>query len=455
MKTVQKVIMASALGLALTININAVAQIDTNLQFTAVHATVENAIQLFWASQSNHIYQVQYANALATNTDGSTAWQTLYDNYPSQGTNTFILDTGDYFQTPPIVHPKYSPMRFYRIVDEGTNDGESPTVTITAPTNGDVLSDVITISVSASSSYPIVNTKLYVDGQEMNPGNDGTYTINTCEWPNGPHTLFATATALSVYPGPRNNFPLIGRAVSSYVPVTFSNLISRIAFSQSFFEPSLGQTQEVTATFAANSDWTLQIIDESSNAVRTVTGSGNSLTFDWDGTGDGETNIPDGVYHYVISAETNGEADELISGGSSGSSGGSPPSPDSISSSPESWVMAADGNDAVPLALYPPGMDTNALTIFSATPSEIWAASSSFTTTSTFESEGVHPAYSGPAGQSSAAPSRPQTAPVKNQVDNFSICYFNFPNGRSLNVPGNGQPYPATGKVHLDGYTYS
>ena len=148
-------------------------------------------------------------------------------------------------------------MRFYRLLDEGTNSGVSPTVTITSPTNGNVLSDQITISVAASSSYPIVNTKIYVDGQEMNPGDDGNYVINTCEWPNGPHTLFATATAFSTYPGPQNNWPLIGRAVSSYVPVTFSNLISRIAFSQQFFQPSLGQTQEVTATFAANSDWTL------------------------------------------------------------------------------------------------------------------------------------------------------------------------------------------------------
>ena len=50
------------------------------------------------------------------------------------------------------------------------------------------------------------------------------------------------------------------------------------------------------------------MLDESSNAVRTVTGSGTALSFDWDGTGDGGTNIPDGVYMYLISVQTNGLA---------------------------------------------------------------------------------------------------------------------------------------------------
>src|SRR5262249_3657884 len=88
----------------------------------------------------------------------------------------------------------------------------------------------------------------------------------------------------------------------------FDNLIHKVKFSEPFFEPSLGQTQEVSATFAANVDWTLQIINEDSNAVRTVTGSGGDLNYNWNGTGDGGTNIPDGVYHYVITAATNGLA---------------------------------------------------------------------------------------------------------------------------------------------------
>ena len=100
--------------------------------------------------------------------------------------------------------------------------------------------------------------------------------------------------------------------------------------------------------------------------------AGNSMTFDWDGTGDGETNIPDGVYTFLISAQTNGESSD-ISEGSSGGGGGSPPAPSFAASSSTSsdssalWAMPSDGQAVVPFALYPPGFDTNNLIIFEAT----------------------------------------------------------------------------------------
>src|SRR5207237_308090 len=151
--------------------------------------------------------------------------------------------------------------------------------------------------------------------EKMSSSDDGTnFVINTCEWPNGPHTLFATVTASSGVPGPSGFYPIdIGRAVSSYVPVTFDNYISRLAFSQPFFEPELGQTQTVTAAFANYSGWTLQVLDESSNAVKTVTGVGSSLHYDWDGTGDGGTNLEKGIYYYLLSAyQTNAPSAPLI-----------------------------------------------------------------------------------------------------------------------------------------------
>ncbi len=116
-KTLGRLIVGCLFTCCLTLKIYG----QTNLQFTSIHATVEGAIQPYWASQSNHIYQIQYADSLIDTNTGSTTWNTLYDNYPSHGTNTFILDTGDYLQTPSVVHPKFSPMRFYRILDEGTD----------------------------------------------------------------------------------------------------------------------------------------------------------------------------------------------------------------------------------------------------------------------------------------------------------------------------------------------
>lgn len=328
-----------------------------------------------------------------------------------------------------------------------------------------MLSDVITVSVATTSSYPLVTTKLFVDGQEMWPSQDGTnYTINTCEWPNGPHTLFATALALSGYPGPSGALGITaGRAVSPYVSVTFSNLITKVAFSQQFFEPSLGQTQEVTAAFAANVNWTLQVLDQSSNAVRTVTGSGSSLLFNWDGTGDGGASIADGVYHYFISAQTNGQPFQGQAPGGGGSSGGSPPLPSLASPSstgsaePELFAIPSDGSGpAVPLVLYPPCIDTNGFIIFEASWSEMMPPRTSLLSSRTMDSSGangVTPMDATASAQSTTAPTRAQTAAVKNAVNNYGLAYWDYPDGRTLTIPGNGQPYPITGVVHLDGIT--
>jgi len=60
-----------AVGLAA----NAVAQ--TNLQFTKIVRTGEGAMQLTWASTNHEVYEIDEANALGTNSDGSTAWNQL------------------------------------------------------------------------------------------------------------------------------------------------------------------------------------------------------------------------------------------------------------------------------------------------------------------------------------------------------------------------------------------
>jgi hypothetical protein len=396
--------------------------------------------------------------------EGGIGWRRLYDTYPSHGTNTFWLDRGNYLVEPSVPMPRFSPMRIYRIVNKGTNTGTAPFVLLTAPTNNAILSDQVTVSVISTSSVPFINIRLFVDGEEMDRSEDDTnFVINTCEWPNGPHTLFATASATSMLPGPNGDFPItIGRAVSPSVSVVFSNLVTKVAFSEAFFEPSLGQTQQVTAAFAANVDWTLNIIDESSNAVRTVTGSGTSLNFNWDGTGDGGTNIADGVYYYVISAATNGQAFGASGGGSGGESGG-PPSPSSASGwSSESegvqWLaMPADGSGAaVPLMLYPPGADTNGLVIFEGSMGN--PETTSLSSASSMEEEsGFGPlAFSGAAAQTTTAPTRPPTSPVKNvgstpQNNNYAIAYYSWPTNESITFPKNGQPPQIATRIHMDG----
>jgi Family of unknown function (DUF6345)/FlgD Ig-like domain/Bacterial Ig domain len=402
---------------------------QTNLQFTSVSATVEGAIQLHWASQSNHVYEIDEADSLIDTNTGSTTWNDLYDDYPSQGTNTFWLDTGNYDVVPAIPHPKDSPMRFYRIVDKGPDGlvGDEPTVSIVSPTNGSVISGLLTVTVTASADQGNLFPKFYVDGQVMWPSEDGSnYVINTCEWANGPHVLFATVDSSTAIDGPMNSSGVTGHGVSPFVDVAFSNLISRISFSQQFFQPSLGQTQQVSAVFAANCDWTLTIRDAYSNAVRTVTGSGSSMAFNWDGTGDGGTNIPDGVYYYYIDAQTNGLAPQDLPGGDSSSL-------KPLSNLTELWATPMNGGDAAPLAIYPPGYDTNNLYIFSASPEEMEAQSSS--SISDVESDDdVQPLFSGSSSQSGPpAPLRKPNPPCKGSVGKIAVAYQMY-NGNGTNT---------------------
>jgi hypothetical protein len=83
--------------------------------------------------------------------------------------------------------------------------------------------------------------------------------------------------------------------VSPFVRATFINLGMETSFTPPFFVPTLGQTQLVSAAFTSNSDWTLTIINASSNSVKTTSGSGMSRAFNWDGTGNGGTNLPAGI----------------------------------------------------------------------------------------------------------------------------------------------------------------
>src|SRR4051812_28670564 len=100
-----------------------IARGQSTLQFTSVNATDEGGIRLAWQSESNTVYRVEYATDLVDISNGGPAWQTIYEHYPSHGTNTFWLDTGNYVLDPSVVHPRSAPLRFYRIVNEGVDTG--------------------------------------------------------------------------------------------------------------------------------------------------------------------------------------------------------------------------------------------------------------------------------------------------------------------------------------------
>jgi hypothetical protein len=411
------------------------------IQFTGASVTDELAIRLSWSSTNGELYQVQFANAFNTNADGSTAWQTLCDQYPSHGTNTFWLDTGNYNFSPSVPHPKYQGMRFYRIVDLGADSlSDEPGVVITGPTSGSTATGDLTVTVTAYTDQPVISwTKLYVDGQEMRGAvattnytigstnyQTDTYVLNTCEWGNKSHTLFATVGSQSGYGDATDSSAVYaGHGVSPYVPVTFSNLINRISFSQVAFDPSVGQTQTVSAVFAANCNWTMDIKNVYSNSVRTVTGSGTSMAYNWNGTGTGGTNLPVGIYYYFISAQTNSLPSDSMSMEMASESEASPWDFTTI------FAVPADGSGgAVPLILYPPGYDTNNLILFEASQSDLMPKS---ITTAAMSPSDYASDYSGASSQSSSgAPQRPPTDPIIGIAGYFGVANDTF----SGNGPG-------------------
>jgi hypothetical protein len=455
---------------------------QTNLNFNSVGVTSEGAILLSWNSTTNEVYEIDYANELVDTNTGSISWKVLYEEYPSHGTNTIWLDTGDYDNAaPPIPHPKKSPMRFYRIVLSGTNTGSNPTVTITSPTNNAVVRGDLTVTVNSTSTQLLMDTRLFVDGQEMPPSDDGTnFVINTCEWWSGPHTLFAVAKSQSSPEGAINDSSITyGHAVSPYVTVTFDNLISQYAFSEPFFEPDLGQTQRVSAAFAAGVDWTLEIQNASTNTVRFASGSGASMQFDWDGTGTNGVSLPAGVYTYLLTAQTNGQSYSQSSsaGGESSSSLSLGSSTSLAESSSEAWypksaeeaMMAGLTSYFVPAPPLPPIYTNGVLVSWKDMPPrevqipldvqekflQSLTLGGNSASLNNPKSDGPEN-YAGPSSQSTRGPVRPPIKPVRGKLGTFGIGYQSYaPGGYASHGPRTGWPFPLPTYVRLEGYPES
>lgn len=89
---------------------------------------------------------------------------------------------------------------------------------------------------------------------------------------------------------------------SPSLSATFNNLITDYRGKIRFQDPNNGETNRFTADFATYADWTLMITNQSGTAVRTVTGTGYSMEFVWDGTDDQGATVTDGGYEPVLSA---------------------------------------------------------------------------------------------------------------------------------------------------------
>ena len=446
MNTITKGVFKSTIPIiaAIAASLASVAYAQDSLQFTGVKATDERAVQLRWQSISNAVYRLEYAPELSS----EIVWDTLVDFFPAQGTNTMFLDTGKYWTEPALPHPKDSSQRFYRLVQVDTNSLPAPVVTITNLTAGTNVSGEVEIGVHVSTTNSITFVRYYVDGEEVQLGSadeDGnsSYTINTTEWPNGSHEIFVVAETTS---GTTTTGTVVdeqnGAGTSAIIPVTFDNWISKWYFSLPGFDPSLGETQRITAVFAAYSCWTLQIVDEFDTTVRTVAGSGDSMAFDWDGTDDNGFDTINGTFNFILSAEQcTPLASEMSSEAASFAI---------VEETPQLLAWSGSGS-VVPLALYPPGIDTNGFTIFEGFMSDFMPkASLEISSIQSSEIDGpVTQAATSP--QSTQRPRRPAPKPIKGSPGKFGVAWQgHHPDPGTNGIAGFNRPANLSGSIQLD-----
>jgi hypothetical protein len=414
-------------------------------KITGAKATVEHAIQLNWQSQSNLVYRIEFAEGLSN----GTSFDTLVDYFPSQGTNTIFLDTGKYWTDPPLPHPKDDSMRFYRVAIVDTNTLLPPVVTITnLSPNADVSGDV-EVDVHVGTADTIASVNFFVDGEALetvdaDDNGDASYTINTTEWPNGPHTIFVVAQTSegTATTGEFQTTEQNAAGTSPLLPVIFDNYISQWYFSLPGFDPSLDETQHITAQFISYSDWTLQIVDPFNNTVRNASGSGTSMAFDWDGNDDFGSPTSDGTFDFILTAtqSTQPMAPAMMSGTSAT---GSP-------SQTELLAMPSDGSGSpVPFILYPPGADTNGLTIFEGSLDDYMPEATADSLSTLAAADSPTPLFGG-NGQTTHNPHRPPPKPIKGTPGRLGVAWQgDHPDPGTNGIGGFNPPRNLSGSIQL------
>lgn len=260
------------------------------------------------------MYQIESADSLTDIGSQGLQWVIRESDCASKGTNAEWMDVGDSQWIPRILPPRFQPMRFYRVtkVKQATLT-PPPTVTLQLDQSNLVSGFIYaTMNLSyADTNQQMSSVKLFVDGQEIYTTTDessSTY-INSSEWPNGQHEIYAVATTVDTgetLPDSDDetatNAANFAIAVSDSQFVTFSNYISEFFVSTPFFDPANGQTQEIVATFPEDTCWNLYVLDYNYNPVREFSGQSSTLYAAWDGTDGNGNQLSDGFYDYYIQA---------------------------------------------------------------------------------------------------------------------------------------------------------
>ena len=139
----------------------------------------------------------------------------------------------------------------------------------------------------------------------------------------------------------------------------YSAILSDVHLKYSGYRPDLGQTQEVHAVWGSPRSWQVDITsaDDTNTVYRSFTGSGTAVSVIWDGLdSNGQDLSPQRIVYVIYDlGQARNEHEPTHSFRRSDF--------DPV----ELWAISPNGSgNAVPLALYPPGFDTNGFTIFEA-----------------------------------------------------------------------------------------
>ena len=247
---------------------------------TAVEA--DGALLLRWQSETNVFYRIEHRSAFDTNSP----WTSLYEDYPSLGTNTFWRDTGSDLADPRAPFPADVTNRFYRVAVSGTNGLDMPSISVVVPTNNFMARGDFPVTVEFGSPRPLSSIRIFVDGQEIESGLgiSTNFVVNSCQFSNGVHQLFAVAelsTGAETTDEPFSYDTSFG--VSPFVTVSFSNDISEFRASANFVSTDDGEHLRFSARLRQEFQWTLTITNTAGTVVKTFTGTGQTVTVDWDG----------------------------------------------------------------------------------------------------------------------------------------------------------------------------
>ena len=303
-----------AVGCILAFCLTSNLQAQTNIIIQAPIVADDHTVKISWNAETGAVYQVESADSLTDTGGQGLQWIIRESDCASKGTNAEWMDVGDSQWIPRILPPRFQPMRFYRVtkVKQATLT-PPPTVTLQLD-QSNLASGFITATMNltyADTNQQMSSVKLFVDGQEIYTTTDESSStdINSSEWPNGQHEIYAVATTVDAgetlpdsddeTPTNAANFAI---AVSPSQFVTFSNYISEFFVSTPFFDPADGQTQEVVATFPEDTCWNLYVLDYNYNPVREFSGQSSSLYVAWDGNDDSGNPTPYGFYDYYIQA---------------------------------------------------------------------------------------------------------------------------------------------------------